>query len=65
MSFVLCVLYAEANAILACFEISDWSTNPNRGRDAKIKREISEKAHGKSHDNSNPTGCTTDQMLSS
>ena len=65
MYFVLCGLFADANDRLACFEISDGSKNSNRGRDTKRKFEISEKADDRSHDNSNPIGHTTDQMLES
>ena len=44
MSFLVFGPFVDANDMLTCFEISDGSTNPNRGRAAKRKCEVSEKA---------------------
>ena len=65
MSFVLYGQFANANDRLACFEISDGSTDLNRGRTSKRKCEINEKADERSHDNSKPRGHARDQMLAS
>ena len=51
MSFVVHDPFVETNDRLACFEISDGLNDSNRGRTAKIKCEISEKADNRSHDN--------------
>ena len=67
-SFIYFVVYgpfADANCRLLFFEISDGSTDPNKGRTTKIKFEISEKEDEQSHENSNPRGCETDQMFKS
>ena len=65
MSFVVCGTFVDANDRLACFEISDGSTDPKRGRASKIKCEISEKVCDRSHKNSKRRGHITDQMLTS
>ena len=65
-SFIYFVVYGpfyDANNVLACFENIDGSTDPNRGRASKRNFEIIEKAHERSHENDNPRGHTTDQML--
>ena len=63
MSLVAYGLFSNANDRLACFETSDGSTEYNRGRTAKRKIEISEKADDQLYANSNTRGYTTEQML--
>ena len=63
MSFAANGSFANANNRLACFETSHGSTESNKGRTAKRKIEITEKADDQLDDNSNPRGYIIEQML--